>query len=208
MSERNIFYIPPNYENQISFLSFTFKRNNFIEGIILAAIPAIGLIKLVQIYGGFFKIPYFLEVGSMLAIFGFLVVGLEGINGTTFLGFLKELVLYLRNRRIAYYNPRVKKEALPSYYKSDGELLPREKLQIMYKQFKDNRDKKHREQVTELNKEMNENAQGLFFQDDIGIVDKPYEYMTSSERRKYKKEQKKKAKEERKRAKINGRQRK
>lgn len=207
MSDRNIFYIPPNYENQISFMSFSFKRNNFIEGIVLAAIPAVGLIKLIHVYGGFLKIPYPLELLSILSIVGLLIVGLEGINGTTFLGFLRELVLYLRSRRIAYYNPRVKKEALPSYYKNDTELLPKEKLQIMYKQFKDNRDRKHQEQVTALNEEMVANAEGLFFQDDIGIVDKPYEYMTSSERRKYRKEQKRKAKEERKRAKVNGRQR-
>ncbi len=195
-------YIPPDYKNRINLFIKSYPLSNVIQGLI------VGLIPLVIIW---YILPWFINLSGSkkfsLSIFFcviFMFIGCEGINGGTLLDYFVELFKFLKNRRTAYYNPRIKVESKQQIFgdTSSRDMLPFEKMQEMYSQWQVKNREKHQQNVVN-NK--NESSDELYFEDDIGVVDTPWEYMTKKERKKEIKEAKKMARIERRKAKKNAR---
>jgi hypothetical protein len=82
--------------------------------------------------------------------------------------------------------------------RSANEMLPRDKAVIFYKRYKEEYDKKQREKVMQEQTRIgSSDISRMYFLDDEGIIDKPVEFMTDTE---YKKYQKAKAKARRRKA--------
>ncbi len=167
------------------------------QGVILAVLPwAVFLLGFPELgihvsWNAGSSVCIFLSV-----IFGYL--GLNGINGYSLTQFLKSFCYFSSHRRICYYNPRIKTEACPAVMQKEAEqLLPREKLERIWKKYQGAAAEKNRENAVKAQDEYISDRTGLYFSDDIGIVDKPLEYMTRKEYRQYVRELKKKERSER-----------
>lgn len=193
--------IPENFESSINFIGFNFKTRNLIEGGIIGVVPSFLICTYAPIG---MKAKLYLVV---LVVLPFAFLGLTGIHGDPL---SKRIALYFRykkRRRMCIYNPRIKDEIVPMAFMHDKvQMLPKEKLRMLYDNYKKKNDQKAEEQIQAMVSEWGRN---LFFIDDEGQVDKPYEYMTSSEKRKYrrrkKKDEKLRKKEEKQTAAMNKR---
>jgi len=181
-------YIPDNYENGINFAGFNFRPIFLIEGIILGIIFFALSIFLLYVCGnrrinsstiGICLVP------SVLAV----VIGIKGINDEPLTTFIKNLRRFNCNKRFAYYNPRIKTEIKSIYATGeDGShyILPRDRIIALFTKYK--------KTLTEINIKKIEEEKGenkfikeqMYFEDDIGVVDKPVEYMNKQEYKQYK----------------------
>ena len=110
-----------------------------------------------------------------------LYLGINGINGDSFTTFISIWLRYRRKRRVILYNPRIKTDATPLIFetKKKEELLPKEKLLLIYEKI---RARRKAIRVTKNNVNVMQTEEGfVFFEDDIGILAKPEEYKTSKE---------------------------
>lgn len=194
-------YIPDNYDSGISLLGFNFKVRFLIEGVILAAV--LGLIGYVAM--SYMNIEYGNKLGITIVflLFG-LIFGIRGINDETITQYLSCFFNFRKRRRTAYYNPRVKTEAVP-FYKQNNKELPIDKILAFYNKYKTIIDKNSQQKSlnAQSQKKFDENL--MYFQDDIGVVDKPREYMTDKEYKALLKQEKKERKARAKQAKKEGR---
>ena len=196
------FYIPPNYKTGISLFGKSFQVVSLVEGIILALLP-LGIyffvLPVLDIHVSFDKAATVITFSS--ALLGYL--GIKGINGYSISQFVRSMMRYRKNKRICYYNPRIKTEASPySINNSAEQMLPREKLEEFYKKARKNYDEKQREQAIEEQKHVLTERENLFFSDDVGVLDTPVEYMTGKEYREYKKKLKKEERQRKKEDKL------
>lgn len=188
-------FIPENYKTKSNFLGFEVKIANVIEGFAFALIPVLIGIFLLP------KIPIIdsetnLSITTTFA-FAFGLFGFIGIDDELVITWLLDILKFKQSRRIAYYNPRVKKEAHSIFAENDKQdMLPREKIIKLYENYKAQLDNKNRELAHEQEKQFDQ-AETMYFEDDLGFINKPFEYMTAKEKKKFKKE-------ERKRMKANG----
>lgn len=129
----------------------------------------------------------------MLAVIvGSAVLGIKGINGDSVFGYIYNKIIFLKNKRVCYYNPRIKTE-IKFFTNSDGSedyIAPREKIEEMYHKFISKTDIKS---AQENLKQEELDTSYMYFEDDIDALGKPEELMSKKELKKY---QKKKAKEE------------
>ena len=97
------------------------------------------------------------------------------------------MIVWQRKRRVAYYNPRVKTEAFPAVggqERSDKDLLPREKIVALYSGYLEKFGELGRERTAgDSDAAEAPDMKDMYFEDDIGIIDKPAAYMTQAERR-------------------------
>lgn len=201
------FYIPPNYKNGISVFGKTYPASLITQGSALVIAPWIIVFLVFPNIG--LNIGW--SVGSVICIFMSVIfgyLGLNGINGYSLLQFMKSYGYFRTHRRICYYNPRIKTEARPSSMQNEAEqILPREKLEKIWKNYQNTIAEKNRNAAVRAQNEFIDDRENLYFADDIGIVEKPVEYMTGKEYRKYQKELRKKARDERRAAKSAERER-
>lgn len=202
----DIEFIPLNYKDVIPILGMVFPVKNLIQGCILGIIGALLC---------YIIIPYFnLETStiistSIIVIGGLTILGIMGVNGDTLFDFIVEFILFHKRKRDAYYNPRVKTEATSVVIESQSEnreLLPRDRILALFEKYKDKIDEKNRIKSKENYNFADVDIYHTFFEDDIGIVEKPLEYMTPGERKAYDKnikKQKKKVEKERRKAEKN-----
>ena len=192
-------YIPGDYKNGTHILVRTYTLPWLIQGIILGLLPA--ALNYIILPSAGINIPF--EVKTILSIvFGFILasIGINGINDESPGSFLLTYLRFRKNKRTTYYNPRVKKEMKPSLeeVRSANEMLPRDKAIIFYKRYKEEYDKKQREKVMQEQTRIgSSDISRMYFLDDEGIIDKPVEFMTDAE---YKRYQKTKAKARRRKA--------
>ncbi len=182
------FTIPANYYNQFHFMGKPYEYKFVIQTAIIVFIATLALwFGLTQFMDKITTISVILFVDVLVAL-----LSLNGIQGDTFIGFISKVLRYRSRRRIAYYNPRAKVEA-ESTLNTEREMLPRDRLVALYDKYKKSFDAHHQKnaELTINNQNVDEN---LYFQDDIGVVDKPYEYMTRKERWEYDRKMKKQEK--------------
>ena len=83
---------------------------------------------------------------------------------------------FIKNRRTAYYNPRIKNETRPidlsEFKESDFELLPRDKVMKMYESFKKIVDEKDRKKMLENEANLQNGLTMVFEDDNIDIASK------------------------------------
>ncbi|GEM_PF-3313273 len=191
--------IPQNYKGITNFLSLTFKTRNLVEGVIIGLILAViaGSITVYYEYGFTVNV-----ITITIITFGLgALLGVHGCNGESFSEFIVHFLKYLRNRRVTYYNPRVKTEAKPlisadGTEQSSENMLPREKILAIVKKVVDPIKNKH----GDTNLEQNEFDENLYeFYDDTAIVsEEPQEKQSAFSRWKAKRRARKMEKERRK----------
>ena len=185
-------YIPENYSTGINLVGMNFKPRNFAEGCVLAAIFGfIGYLIMNQI--NFIDIGT--KIGLVVSMMGIgLVLGVLGLNDEPLSVFLANRIKWRNKRRTAFYNPRIKDETIPYIYEYESERasLPREKIAAFYRKYKKDLEKKEQEKMLEFQKTNTFDETSMFFKDDEGFVDKPVEYMNSSEYKAYRRNLKKK----------------
>lgn len=177
--------IPPNYQGTIILFGMAFAKWNLIEAFILAVIIFFSVLAILMRHT---ETDLSTMIGwSAVPAVSAGVLALRGINGDDLLSFLRHIIMWQRKRRVAYYNPRVKTEAFPAigdHERSDKETLPREKIIALYSGYREKLGVTGRERSSE-NTDILETSdiKDMYFEDDIGIIDKPAEYMTKAERR-------------------------
>ena len=177
--------IPPNYQGTIILFGMAFAKWNLIEAVVLAVIIFFAVLA-VLIRHAASDLSTLIGWAAVPAVSAG-VLALRGINGDDLLSFLRHVIVWQRKRRIAYYNPRVKTEAFPAVggqERSDRNPLPREKIIALYSGYREKFGELGRER-TAGNTDAAEAAdmKDMYFEDDIGIIDKPAAYMTQAERR-------------------------
>lgn len=183
--------IPKNFEAGVSILGMTFKTRNLIEGIFL----------LVVLFGGTYYLTMELSFDIRITVSIFIsvpvaAVAVNGIHGDPLSTRICIIYQYFRRKRSCFYNPRLKTEMSPMDLRVNAfNLLPRDKLNMLYDDFKSSSEKKQSELLEKLNQDRME---GMYFQDDEGVLEKPYEYMTKKEQKAYDREKKRSEKRARK----------
>lgn len=187
------YYIPPNYQNKINLLGFiSVSYSNLIQGVILGGVPLLLFVLYVK------TVEWnnsFLTIGILMFFAGF-IPGVVGVYNASLLSFLKIYSNYRKHKRLTVYNPRVKSEIVSADYSNIKEqmLLPKDRIRIWMEERKQNK-------ITEETRKMQEQldsfnvTDAFYFEEDEGVVDKPYEYMTAKERKVLAKQERKEEKE-------------
>lgn len=181
-----VFFIPANYQNGVSVFGNSVDLPNLVQAVLFGSIPWVlvylGLPSLGVPVSGSGAVSPCIFFSAALTF-----AGLHGINGATLLEYLKAVAEYSRKRRTAYYNPRIKTEAVPSLLQADGgrNLLPREKLMEFYKKAMETYNARQAEAAVRAQATGEADSTSMYFNDDAGYVDKPVEYMTRKEYRQY-----------------------
>lgn len=180
--------IPDNFENGINFAGFNFRPIFLIEGIILGILffgVSIGLMFAFGIRSISSSTIGICLVPSVLAI----ILGIKGINDEPLTTFIKNLRYFNTSKRTTYYNPRIKTEikSIGSGGDNSGQyILPRDRIIALFTKYKKALDEKNIKRLEE-EKGTNKFVQSqMYFEDDIGVVDKPIEYMSKQEYKDYK----------------------
>lgn len=191
-----VIFIPNNYKAGLNVLGFEIKIFTVVQAVALAAIPFIFTYLIIpQFYNLNVYNKYIFGITMFFAA-GLGYLGFVGIGGMTLGEFVVNFVNFKKRQRVAYYNPRVKREILSIFAEEEvREELPRDKIIAMYSQYKEKMDAKNRETMAKSIEEINNVEDNVFFEDDFGFVSKPLEYMTQKEYKQYQKQQAKAAKQ-------------
>ena len=161
--KRRIYYLPSNYKKGISILGQVYPVPNVIQAVLMVGIHSLLF--------HFFHFGWEWQINAIvylliLIVFGSL--GLYGIDGEDFISFLKRWLRFHRRRRTAYYNPRIKMEAvMPQYDDSvSGALLPKERINRIYEEYRNNMDERQRKKDREREETAIEQG-GYIFLDDL-----------------------------------------
>ena len=172
--------IPDNFGSGINVAGMHFGVIFLIEGIVFAVLLFFISFAVLSLMG-------MNDIGQMLGIclvFAAiaLFIGVKGINDEPITTFAKNLSYFNKNRRTAYYNPRIKLEAksVRMQEKSDAEI-PREKIMAALNKYKEAIDKKQQEKAKAFEEANAFDKSNMFFEDDIGIIKRPNQYMSKEE---------------------------
>ena len=117
-------YIPTNHGEGQAFLGYIVKTRNLMEGILMGGIPF--FVVMYWTRGQLFSTR--VTIASAVAL-PLLFLGLNGVNGDSLTVFFKVWFRFNRKRRVLFYNPRVKFEAVPLIFeKNTEEPSPKEKI--------------------------------------------------------------------------------
>ena len=198
----SVYFLPTNFKTGVSIMGTTVSTTNLTQAI-LTIIPAeILIFWLLPSISTVFNFTFNIKVSISIPIdliLGYLCI--VGINERPLFSYVSAWINFNKTKVHAFYNPRIKNEARPVYIDSDdSNMLPRDKLRKVYEKFKTKYDEKQHENAEKQQTLLMEDRNTVYFADDVGIVDKPVEYMTPKEYKTYKKKihkmQKKKEKEE------------
>ena len=113
---------------------------------------------------------------ALVPAFSMVFFCITGIRGQSLLGYLSNMLAYYRSRRTAYFNPRIKREK-PVYANREGQPAVRKLRDAAEKAVL------HPAKIRVTAGSSDDiDTSMLYFEDDIGCVEKPYEYMTLRER--------------------------
>ena len=190
MAEIKEVQIPINFENGFNIAGNNFSARNIVEACILAPLTAIILLMIIG------PLDVSLNFKITLIFTAIILVGggaLMGLNNDPLSTFLINTIRSNLKKRVAYYNPRIKFEAKSAL---EDEELTKEKEQQYKSVFDKYKEQMFNTQPTIDPKDVEIDLTNVFFEDDIGIIDKPIEEMTKRERRQYEKAQKKSTQQE------------
>ena len=181
--------IPQNFAAGNTFLGYEIKYMNIIQAVVLGIIP---------IYVGYGIINKYFYVDqqmlfSLVAVFtvGFAYLGFAGIDNVTPGEYLWNYIMFKKNYRKTFYNPRVKTEYISIFAEQSeaNTVLPKEKIMEFYNKFIEKRNKA--DQMAAHTMEEADYNEGMFFEEDFLVMNKPVEYMTKKEIKEMKKREKK-----------------
>jgi len=170
IDESDTYVIPHNFTTGTVIGGETYRTRNVIEGLVLSVPPAV----LTFLLGRELSFAVKLSIALSTAL-PLLILGVSGVGGDSLSKFVRIWLRYLRSRRTLLYNPRLKEEDEPvDLAKLQEEMiLPRDRLLQLVEQLRSRAAKPS----------TGESAGILYFEEDIGIVPKPEEYKTPSEKR-------------------------
>ena len=185
-------HIPENFGNGVDFLGLHFEIRFLAEGIIFGLLLFLLSFSLLS---SIFVAKKGTSLGLSLVFSGLsFFFGVRGINDEPITVFLSHVRTFRRNRRTAYYNPRIKLEArsiTKEKKTKKQEELPREKILGAFEKYKRIFDRKQQERAKAFEEQNAFDASNMFFEDDIGVIQKPDSYMTEEEVEKLEKKKKK-----------------
>lgn len=201
MDNKNLdpLFIPPNYKSPATFLGHTMSMKFVIEGVILALLPVLFILFALPKLGvNLTNTQTMVACISMGATSGML--GCTGINSMTFPEFMAVILRYGKEKKVCYYNSRVKDKDEYLMTVNDlnkkNEMLSTDLLKgFVDKSFtsvKENRIENAMQKYSNIEK-----PEEMFFEEDVGKIKTPWEYMTGKERKKAKKAEKFKRNERR-----------
>lgn len=177
----NTFVIPSNFGDTGRCINGLFRTRNLIEAVILA-LPALILITNAEGINIDQKIILIILIaGSLFAI------GVHGIAGDSLTEYLQNIFIFLRAKRVAKYNPRIKFEATPGYLTKELSELPRDKILRLI----GNITKKINESEEAVSEDIYNPAYIEFFDDDIDVVEMPDDLKDRRQLKRERKERKK-----------------
>lgn len=160
--------VPINVKQYGSVLMFSFKKINGYQAVGFASVSVMATYSLLN-YLGLFDIPTNIGIAIVFgAVAG--ILALLGVRGDTLFATLRHFVLFKKNKKTTYYNPRVKLEQ-----KSIKEnptmtsLLPREKVINAYKAVKNKINEQINRKGVISHKTTEENNE-IVFADDIQLA--------------------------------------
>ena len=191
--------IPMNYKGGIPLLGFSIKIRNLLEGIVIAVVLVIAT-AILMITIPFGKTTTKIGIVVMFGGLG-LLIGVKGINDEPIFEWFKNLMTFRKKRRTTFCYPNARK-AIPytQEYEEKVKSQLKEKIVSIYNKVKGKIDKDEQEKMQEFQKTNNFDIQKMYFKEDEGNIDKPIEYMNSSERKAYLKAEKARIKKEQKEA--------
>lgn len=171
-----VYFIPHNFVETGTLFNGLVRIRNFFEGLLLAALP---VPILIQIPNMTFtdRITLFVTCCGALGLLGFV-----GIDGESLTQYLFKYIRFRRRRTTARYNPRVKLEAVPDYLENKDGNLPRDRILKMINSIR-NRSVGEDDEYGGVSSELFDKETNFFFEDDIGILEKPDELLTRAERK-------------------------
>ena len=182
--ELDTLIIPENFIDTGRCFNGMFRTRNLIEGALFAFLPGYFLVNS--------SMPLQQKIVVTTIVVGLiLVLFINGVNDESFLEFVYHAFVYRDKKRVAKYNPRVKKEALPNYLADNSTELPREKIIRLYKELFNKGDDKPEEAVS---RDIYDPMYQEFFEDDLGYVETPQDLKSHSELRKEARDRKKQEK--------------
>lgn len=179
--------IPVNADFDFPLFGKAFTLKNAVEGLVLGgflALPAFLLLKNLKTSG------LSLLVYTALTFLGGFLLGNNGINGDTLSRYLLNVLRFRKNKKITYYNPRVKsrKRFFTEETEDDDYVIPRERLEALYRRYLG---RKEHENTSSVFEKEDLNDITLYFEDDIEEFGRPEELMSRKARKHHRKTQKK-----------------
>lgn len=159
--------VPINVKEYGSFWMFSFKKANGYQAVIFGVLATIiSFFILFQI--NLFDIPTLIGFALTLG-FAVGIVTLLGVRGDTLLSTLINMIIFNRNKRTVYYNPRIKTDQLSMANNPViGSSLPREKIQKIYRNIKKKLDQKIKDRAI-LSQASSEDVGEVIFADDLHL---------------------------------------
>ena len=155
--------VPINIEDYSFIGPFAFKKINALQGIVVGLLVTFLLFNVInyfEIFQAVHVLGFSIAIGG-----GVFFLALFGIRGDSLFGYFKTLISFRKNKRSAFYNPRVKKEIKTIGIDAlIGASLPREKLQKAYKKVRRKLNERNQKNAQELNAVVSEE---IIFSDDI-----------------------------------------
>lgn len=165
-------YVPNNYQSGVNVLGKTFKVFNLVE----AGILGIGSFLLTYFILKKFSVSTETMLATSICMCApFILLGLNGIDNESLHEYISHIIMHFKNRRIVKYNPKVKKNIKRIDLEGIGgqtELLPKEKIMMIYEKYKKQLDDNSRAKMLEQEKLAQENGVEYIFDDDEEMLEK------------------------------------
>jgi len=172
------YFIPYNVsDGQVSVVGQMVKRRNLIEGLCSGAAVFFLLYSLLP-----FKFNIKLVISFIISVF-IAVFGLVGVNGDPVSIFIANWFRFMKNRRITYYNPRVKNETEPALLNiPKRDKSPLERIRLSKPKGKKEKNEPDFIPIAPVSPQV--------FEDDLGFVKAPDKYRTKAEKKELKRQKK------------------
>lgn len=195
--ELRVEYIPPNYDEGFSVGNFSFDTRYLIEAVVMAIIGFVLAKILVSLLS---ETIFALDFSKVIVVYilfggGLAALGMAGLGGDPVYVYLLNMIHFNKKKRVAFYNPRVKTEKKSALIESEEEVVETNIVKEKILGAIDSMKTKNLEKVEQLERQQEEEYASLFFEDDLGVVDKPEEYLTKAEKKAMAKAAREEAKE-------------
>ncbi len=168
--EVRTYYFPKNFDAGQKLFDM-FDIRGVVEGVVLF-VPFWFVLPYVPVHGTGKLCIYIVVI--VICIF----LGVLGFNGEHLSEFIKTLYHFSQDKKIGYYNPRAKVESKPDYLEeAEKQMPPRDRLLKLIGKDASQEEEGKPFDYSSLAFEQ------MFFEDDLGIVEKPDALKTPADRR-------------------------
>lgn len=179
--------IPVSYKSGISLIVTSLPAEYALQGILFTILPAVLSAEIIRHVFAWWEFSTKAAAVVLVSVPCGLL-GFAGTNGGTLLAFISDFLHFRRSRKTAYYNPRVKTEYVPEQMTGEesSDLLSAEGLSLAVRKLRSSisdASAQMEHQRAQTNASSAAYSGNLYFEEDKGIVEAPWEYRTAKERR-------------------------